>query len=310
MKLLTKEEEAAHYRAVLQGGTFGTVIGLVGGWAGVMAASRRFPTIRNLTLPMKAFLVTSSGTFVGIIAADHSSRQFEAERNVGLKYLGERGDREERLRREELSQMSFGKRLGAWAREEKYKIIGATWIASIVGSFVLVGRNPYLSGQQKIVQARVYAQGLTLAVMCASAAFEIQDQRRGQGLLDTAKKGREAVKQSKNQPVEPHHQRHDENSDLWQDMVAAEEQKLKARHQSLYEHEKKDKNEDKEEEKKKKDNEDQKVEKKDKKDKEEDKKEEEEEVEDKDEDKQENKDEKEAAEEKPKQKEEKKEESK
>lgn len=185
---------------------------------------------------MKAFLVTSSGTFVGIIAADHSSRSFEAERNVGLKYLGER---EERLRREELSQMSFGSRIGAWAREEKYKIIGATWIASIVGSFVLVGRNPYLSGQQKIVQARVYAQGLTLAVMCASAAFEIHDQRKGQGLLDAAKKGREAAKQTKNQPAEAHHQRYDENTDLWQDMVAAEEQKLKSRHKPLYEREEK-----------------------------------------------------------------------
>uniref|UniRef100_A0A093UMK3 Respiratory supercomplex factor 2 like n=1 Tax=Talaromyces marneffei PM1 TaxID=1077442 RepID=A0A093UMK3_TALMA len=193
MKLLTKEEEAAHYRAVLQGGTFGTVVGLVGGWAGVMMASRRFHTIRNLTLPMKAFLVTSSGTFVGIIAADHSSRQFEAARNVKLKYLGER---EERLRREELSQMSFGNRITAWARFD-------------------------VSGD----------------VCCA--AFEIQDQRRGQGLLEAAKKGREAVKETKNQPAEHHNQRHDENTDLWEDMVAAEEQKLKLRHKSLYSHEEK-----------------------------------------------------------------------
>lgn len=135
--------------------------------------------------------------------------------------------------------MSFGNRITAWAREEKYKIIGATWIASIVGSFFMVSRNPYLSGQQKIVQARVYAQGLTLAVMCASAAFEIQDQRRGQGLLEAAKKGREAVKETKNQPAEHHNQRHDENTDLWEDMVAAEEQKLKLRHKSLYSHEEK-----------------------------------------------------------------------
>lgn len=223
---------------MLQGGTFGTIIGLVGGWAGVMAASRRFHTIRNLTLPMKAFLVTSSGTFVGIVAADHGSRQFEAERNRDLQYLE---NREERLRREELAQLSLGSRLGAWAREEKYKIIGATWVASIVGSFALVNRNRYLTGAQKIVQARVYAQGLTVAVMCATAAFEIHDQRKGQGLLDTAKKGRDAIKEKKNQPAEfqqPHNQRHDENTDLWQDMVAAEEEKLKQRHQSLFTHDK------------------------------------------------------------------------
>ncbi|KAH8704038.1 mitochondrial hypoxia responsive domain protein [Talaromyces proteolyticus] len=236
MKLLTKEEEAAHYRSVVQGGTVGTAIGLVGGLAGVMAASRRFHTIRNLTLPMKAFLVTSSGTFVGIIAADHASRQYEAERNVNMRYLE---NREERLRREELAQMSFSNRLTAWAREEKYKIIGVTWIASIIGSFVLVGRNPYLTGQQKIVQARVYAQGLTLAVMCASAAFEIHDQRKGQGLLDTAKKGREAAKESSM----PEHQRRDENADLWRDMVAAEEAKLRQRHKPLFEHELKEQQE-------------------------------------------------------------------
>lgn len=236
MKLLTKEEEAAHYRSVLQGGTVGTVLGLVGGLAGVMAASRRFHTIRNLTLPMKAFLVTSSGTFIGIVAADHASRQYEADRNMNLRYLE---NREERLRAEELAQMSFTSRVGAWAREEKYKIIGATWVASIIGSFVLVGRNPFLTGQQKIVQARVYAQGLTLAVMCASAAFEIHDQRKGQGLIETAKRGREAAKET---GKSEQHQRRDENDDLWRDMVAAEEAKLRQRHKPLFEHELKGKN--------------------------------------------------------------------
>lgn len=200
-----------------------------------MAASRRFHTIRNLTLPMKAFLVTSSGTFVGIVAADHASRQFEAEHNVKLQYLE---NREERLRHEELAQMSFSTRVGAWARQEKYKIIGVTWVASMIGSFVLVGRNPYLSGQQKIVQARVYAQGLTLAVMCASAAFEIQDQRKGKGLIETTKKGREAAKA---QPATPeNHHRRDDNTDLWRDMVAAEEEKLKQHHKPLFEHEMKE----------------------------------------------------------------------
>jgi hypothetical protein len=204
-----------------------------------MAASRRFHTIRNLTLPMKAFLVTSSGTFLGIIAADHASRQFEAERNVNLKYLE---NREERLRNEQLAHMSFSNRLGAWAREEKYKIIGASWVASMIGSFALVGRNPYLSGAQKIVQARVYAQGLTLAVMCATAAFEIQDQRKGQGIIDATKKGREAVKNEQSAHSDIHHTRRDDTADLWRDMVAAEEEKLKKGHKPLFEHELKEHN--------------------------------------------------------------------
>ncbi|KAL4873710.1 hypothetical protein BDV12DRAFT_51821 [Aspergillus spectabilis] len=202
MKLLTKEEEDAHYSAVVKGGSFGTVLGLVGGYAGVMLAARRYHTIRNLTLPMKAFLVTSSGTFVGIIAADRSSRAFEVSQNQSRQWYE---NREERLRQEELRGMSFSDRAMAWAREERYSIVGVTWLASMVGSFALVGRNPYLSGQQKLVQARVYAQGLTLAVLVASAAFEISERRRG------------------------------DEGDLWKEMVAAEEERLKKKHQPLYE---------------------------------------------------------------------------
>lgn len=78
------------------------------------------------------------------------------------------------------TQQAQGKpqQLFNWIKEQKYKIAGATFVASMVGSFILVGRNPYLTGKQKIVQARVYAQGLTLAVIVSLAAFEISDRRK------------------------------------------------------------------------------------------------------------------------------------
>lgn len=213
MKILTKEEENAHYGAVVKGGTVGGILGLAGGWAGLMLASRRWAGVRNLTLPMKAFLVTSSGTFAGIIAADQSSRSFDVGHYEQKSFFTER---QARLRQEETAKMATMDRLKDFARREKYKIVGVTWLASIVGSFVLVGRNPYLTGQQKIVQARVYAQGLTLAVLCATAAFEIHDQRQGQGLLNTVK-----AKQKQTQKAAA------KEEDLWKDMVAAEEERLK-----------------------------------------------------------------------------------
>jgi hypothetical protein len=142
-------------------------------------------------------------------------------------------NREDRLHAEELRGLSFTDRAVAFARREKYKIVGATWIASMIGSFVLVGRNPYLSGQQKIVQARVYAQGLTLAVLCASAAFEISDQRKGRGLLDAAKRDKKQQLEDAAEPA-PVHAGNKDQGDLWKDMVAAEEQRLKSKHQSLH----------------------------------------------------------------------------
>lgn len=54
-------------------------------------------------------------------------------------------------------------------------------------AFGIVGRNPYLSGAQKLVQARVYAQGLTLAIVVASLALEAKDQKKGEGRWETVK---------------------------------------------------------------------------------------------------------------------------
>ncbi|CAG7937004.1 unnamed protein product [Penicillium nalgiovense] len=78
----------------------------------------------------------------------------------------------------ESNQQSTSQQLFSWVRDQKYKLAGVTFAASMVGSFILVGRNPYLTGKQKIVQARVYAQGLTLAVIVSLAALDMSDRRK------------------------------------------------------------------------------------------------------------------------------------
>ena len=54
-------------------------------------------------------------------------------------------------------------------------------------ALALVRRNPYLSTTQKLVQARVYAQGFTLAALLGSFAFEASDSARGTGRWETVK---------------------------------------------------------------------------------------------------------------------------
>lgn len=51
----------------------------------------------------------------------------------------------------------------------------------------IVSRNRYLTGQQKLVQARVYAQALTVGVLLATAAFEVGDANQGKGRWETVK---------------------------------------------------------------------------------------------------------------------------
>ncbi|KAL0258677.1 Replication factor C, subunit RFC4 [Diplodia seriata] len=226
MKILTKEEEQAHYNATVKGGSLGLVAGLAASGAGVFFASKRYPMFRQLSIPFRTFLVTSGGTFVSIIAADRASRRYDIETNPEKKRLEEEEKAQQALL--ESGKTSFDK-LKDWAAENRYPIVFAAWLASMGGSFALVSRNPYLSGQQKLVQARVYAQGLTLAVLLASFAFEANDANKGAGRWETVKV------LDPNDPTHSHyiekkihHERY-QGEDQWKEMVEAEERKMKAR---------------------------------------------------------------------------------
>jgi hypothetical protein len=130
---------------------------------------------------MKAFLVSSSTTFAAIISADSASRSFEWNRDPSRQYKDKTSKALEEARANETGMQ----RLKDWGRENRYPIVTASWVASMGIALGLVGRNPYLSKTQKLVQARVYAQGLTLAVLIATAAFEVNDSRQGKGRWET-----------------------------------------------------------------------------------------------------------------------------
>ena len=57
----------------------------------------------------------------------------------------------------------------------------------MAGSWTLVNRNRYLSGSQKLVQARMYAQGSTLVALLTSFAIEGNDAAKGTGRWETIK---------------------------------------------------------------------------------------------------------------------------
>ena len=132
---------------------------------------------------MKTFLVTSSATFAAIISADKASRNYETARDPQRRY---RDRSKNDLQAAKASESTF-QRLKDWGRENRYPIVTASWVASMGIALGLVGRNPYLTGAQKLVQARVYAQGLTLAVLIATAAFEVGDANKGRGRWETVK---------------------------------------------------------------------------------------------------------------------------
>ncbi|KAH7117783.1 hypothetical protein B0J11DRAFT_536680 [Dendryphion nanum] len=226
MKVLTKEEEQAHYNATVKGGTIGGLIGTAVGGVGVMAATRRFAGFRALTLPFRAFLVASTGTFIAVIAADRASAKYDVEHTPEKLRQVQR----ERAREQEYQAgTTILQRAKDWAGENRYPIIFAFWVASMGGSLAIVSRNRYQSGSQKLVQARMYAQGSTLAVLLASFAMEGNDMSKGKGRWETIKVIDPNDPEHKHLIEKRiHHERYS-GEDQWREMVEAEERRINER---------------------------------------------------------------------------------
>jgi len=226
MKVLTKEEEAAHYNATVKGGSIGGVIGTAVGAVGVAAASRRYASFRALTVPFRAFLVASTGTFVAVIAADRASAQYDIEHTPEKKAQVEREKQREALLESNKSGLQRAKE---WATDNRYPLLFGFWVLSMAGSWHYVNRNPYLSGSQKIVQARMYAQGGTLTALLTSFALEGKDVAQGKGRWETIRVVDPNDPEHKHMiEKRVHHERY-AGEDQWREMVEAEEERIKQR---------------------------------------------------------------------------------
>ncbi|KAF5007791.1 hypothetical protein FDECE_5915 [Fusarium decemcellulare] len=214
MKILTKEQEEAHYAVVVKGGLIGGGIGLGVGPSAVLLASKRFLAFRNLTLPFRTFLVNSCGTFGAIVNADRASAGYHKSQNPMNSYK-DQTELAKEIARE--NQSSF-ERLVNYAREKRYSIVFASWLASMGVALAIVSRSP-MNAANKAVQARMYVQALTLIVLVATAILEMRDV----AALDSSKSNPRVVA-GRNARKEQY-----EDQDLWKDMVATEERLLAAK---------------------------------------------------------------------------------
>jgi len=207
------------------------------------------PSQVSILIP-KIHYTSTDTPLPAIVAADSYSRRFERSRNPEYQFQ----DESENLSQTLASQKTAGQRAMTWAADNRYSIVFGSWIASMGGALTLVGRNPYLTGQQKLVQARVYAQGLTMAVVIASLAFEGVDSAQGKGRWETVRYVDPNDPEHKHVIEKKIHHEKYKGEDQWMDMVAAEEERLKEREEAKEEHAQKNKkdNQHKEEPKSKK----------------------------------------------------------
>ncbi|CAG8498856.1 2170_t:CDS:2 [Paraglomus brasilianum] len=163
MKVLTDKEKDEHYRYVLKHGLRGGVIGLAAGMGLSLLGSRFIPSYRNLRLPLKAFLISSVASGTCMVVAEKASLEFDRELYGSPKVL------------EKVSHESKLENVRGFMIDNKWGVLFGIWALGMAGSMGLIWRNRYVTLSQKLVQARMYAQAITIAAILGSASLSMTE---------------------------------------------------------------------------------------------------------------------------------------
>ncbi|KAG8931131.1 hypothetical protein FRC03_012757 [Tulasnella sp. 419] len=180
MKIISKEEADAYQRTVINGGIKGAAYGLAVSLPGTYLLNRRWAYYRSLPPSLKALGVVTVAVPWCVIQAEREGMKFERDQWHGEKGMAEL-TLEERTEAERWDRLNTKEKALDWARRHRYGIVGTSWALGMAGSFGIIMRDPYQTFAQKIVQARMWAQGLTIGVLIASAGLSATDRRHPTG---------------------------------------------------------------------------------------------------------------------------------
>ncbi|TYJ57467.1 hypothetical protein B9479_001784 [Cryptococcus floricola] len=169
MKIVSQEDVRGYTDSTIEGGIKGALVAVALSVPGHFFFKKNVAAYRTLPLPLKSLAYVMVGVPCISIFAEKAGEAYNRGQytGVGQKEL----DYELEKERENWEKLSSWQKSTDWAARHKYGIIGAGWAASMGLAFAIVARNPYQSTSQKVVQARMWAQGLTVALLVGSAAL-------------------------------------------------------------------------------------------------------------------------------------------
>ncbi|KDR84080.1 hypothetical protein GALMADRAFT_236723 [Galerina marginata CBS 339.88] len=160
-----QEHDAASRRGALEGVLAGGTVAI----AGSLYAQRYWHAYRRLPISLKAFAVVIIVAPAFSIQAERRGVQYERSQwtGEGLRVM----DEKELRRMKQWDSMTLGQKIGDWSFRHQYSIIMGSWAASLGLAALIISRNKYQTYPQKIVQARMWAQGLTIGLIMAAGAL-------------------------------------------------------------------------------------------------------------------------------------------
>lgn len=167
MKIVSQEELAAHDNATIRGALEGTLASAAVAVPGFMMLNRRWAYYRALPLPLKVMGGVMIVAPCLAIQAERRGLEFDREHywvGAGKNEM----DREAAAEQAKWDALSTGEKVRDWATRHQYSIILGSWALSMGVAGGIISRNKYQSIPQKVVQARMWAQGLTIGVLVAA----------------------------------------------------------------------------------------------------------------------------------------------
>ena len=170
MKLITKQQQEEAAKTTMMGLFKGATVGLALSIPALHFARKRFPLIRSIPPVQHGYLMLVSALVVGMTNAELSYEAY-----LKSQWHGRTADILRKEQAEEaagIQALSLQGRALRWAKENRFGIIGMSWVSAMaISGGLIFARNRAVPFSQKIVQARMYAQGVTLAVLVASAGL-------------------------------------------------------------------------------------------------------------------------------------------
>lgn len=174
MKILSQEEIEAHRYHTISGGVKGAIAGFIISGALWKFAPMRFPKFQpqRWTWSIKTAFWITPPTMLTAICAEEASNSFDA-----MMYSNESESQYALEQHKKWKEMSLQQKLVEGLSNNKYKIIVGAWAASMYGSWVMVDKDPIMTKAQKAVQARMYAQFITVGLLLASMGLSMYEKK-------------------------------------------------------------------------------------------------------------------------------------
>lgn len=155
--------------AAIRGAVEGTVMGAAVTLPSFYILNRQWPYFRSLPLQLKTLAAIIIILPTTAIRAEHRMIDYERSHwDSKDKYAVERRAHEERLRWDSLSVKD---KFADWTARHQLSYVVGSWALAMAVSGAIIMRDPHLPVRHKVVQARVWAQGLTLGVIIATGAL-------------------------------------------------------------------------------------------------------------------------------------------